>query len=198
MNSYLEKISKELLQTVSAFSVDNKVDCIVYAKNYHSLLSKAKRFDSTILELPFINAIGIKLNSTQIINLAKVTYVSFITKQAKVFAQVDVARKIANIDTKHNLNGKNVSIAIIDTGVNLHLDFCLCKKRILKFVDFINDKSTPYDDNGHGTFVASIACGSGLASGGKYKGFAHKANIVSLKALDKSGESGVIEASAVK
>lgn len=190
MSSYLDKISKELLQMVSVFSVDNKVDCIVYAQNYRSLVTQAKSINTPFFELPFIKAIGIKLNSAQIFHLAKVTYVSFITKQAKVFAQVDVARKIANIDTKHNLNGKNVSIAVIDTGVNLHLDFCLCRNRIINFVDFINGKTTPYDDNGHGTVVTSVACGTGLVSGGKYKGFAHKANIVSLKALDKSGESG--------
>ena len=54
----------------------------------------------------------------------------------------------------------------------------------------INDKKTPYDDNGHGTFVASIACGNGLAGAKQFSGISPKTKIVSIKALEANGETG--------
>ena len=89
-----------------------------------------------------------------------------------------------------NFYGNNQTIAIIDTGINPHLDFVVPKNRIIKFVDLINNKNFPYDDNGHGTFVASIACGNGLKSGKKFCGVAPMANIVCIKALESTGETG--------
>lgn len=65
---------------------------------------------------------------------------------------------------------------------------CL-ENRILAFKDFVSDKDYPYDDNGHGTFVAGVASGSGALSGGLYSGVAPKSNIISLKALNHMGEA---------
>jgi serine protease AprX len=59
--------------------------------------------------------------------------------------------------------------------------------RITGFVDFINNRTDPYDDNGHGTHCAGDAAGDGSASGGLYKGSAPRANIIGIKALDKNG-----------
>lgn len=78
--------------------------------------------------------------------------------------------------------GKGVTIAIIDSGISLHRDFN--KNRILKFEDFVNNIKSPYDDYGHGTFVAGI-----IGADGKYKGIAPKSNLIILKALDKNGEA---------
>lgn len=55
------------------------------------------------------------------------------------------------------------------------------------FVDFISNKKTPYDDNGHGTHVAGILCGDGSASGGRYKGVAPGCRIIAVKVLDRMG-----------
>ena len=42
----------------------------------------------------------------------------------------------------------------------------------------------------HGTFVAGIIGGSGIVSNFKYRGVAYGCNIISLKALNESGETG--------
>ncbi len=49
--------------------------------------------------------------------------------------------------------GRSVSIAVLDTGISPVPDFILPKNRILAFLDLVNGKTEPYDDNGHGTHV---------------------------------------------
>lgn len=90
---------------------------------------------------------------------------------------------------KLGLNGKNVTIVVMDTGIAAHPDF---DKRILTFVDLCNGREGLYDDNGHGTHVAGILAGSGKASRDKrgicvYSGMAPRANIIMLKVLDEKG-----------
>ena len=87
-----------------------------------------------------------------------------------------------------NQTGRGVSIAIIDSGVQPHPD--LPASRIRKFVDFVNGRTTPYDDFGHGTHVAGVAAGSGARSWwleDSYAGVAPGADIVALKVLDGQG-----------
>ncbi len=80
--------------------------------------------------------------------------------------------------------GKGVTVAVLDTGIYPHMDF---GNRITGFVDFLSNINSPYDDNGHGTHVAGILAGDGMASGGKYKGIASDCNLIGLKVLDKRG-----------
>ena len=66
-----------------------------------------------------------------------------------------------------------------------------CRRpRIRKFVDFVNGRTQPYDDFGHGTHVAGILAGSGAASArleDPYLGMAPEVDLVVLKVLDGSG-----------
>jgi serine protease AprX len=90
--------------------------------------------------------------------------------------------------TRFNRAGRGLSIAIVDSGVQPHAD--LPAWRIRKFVDFVNGRSMPYDDFGHGTHVAGIAAGSGASSAileDPYVGAAPEADIVALKVLDAQG-----------
>lgn len=83
--------------------------------------------------------------------------------------------------------GKGVGIAIIDSGVAPRADLTRPANRIRAFKDFVNGRTKPYDDNGHGTHVAGDAAGNGFASGGKYKGAAPQASIIAVKVLDSKG-----------
>ena len=85
---------------------------------------------------------------------------------------------------KKKYTGKNIGVAIIDTGIYEHMDF---QGRIRCFQDFLNYRSLPYDDSGHGTHVAGILGGSGAASGGKYRGTAPQCDMIILKILDQYG-----------
>ncbi|MDD7740283.1 MAG: S8 family peptidase [Fusicatenibacter sp.] len=85
---------------------------------------------------------------------------------------------------RYGLTGKNVTVAVLDTGISPHIDF---DNRIMMFRDYVYGKTRPYDDNGHGTHVAGIIGGSGRASEGKYEGVAPGCNLVVLKILDRKG-----------
>src|SRR6185369_15400318 len=60
-------------------------------------------------------------------------------------------------------------------------------QRVVKFVDFVNSRTTKYDDNGHGTHVAGIIAGNGYDTLGARAGIAPAADLVSLKVLDQNG-----------
>ena len=93
--------------------------------------------------------------------------------------------------------GEGITIAVIDTGVAPHYDLTRPINRIIGFKDFVNNKTSPYDDNGHGTHVAGIIAGNGYSSRGKYTGIAPESNILAIKALNSKGSgniSDIIEA----
>ena len=47
-----------------------------------------------------------------------------------------------------------ISIAFLDTGISPVADFTHPQNRIVAFLDLVNGRTAPYDDNGHGTHVA--------------------------------------------
>ncbi len=83
--------------------------------------------------------------------------------------------------------GKDVTVAVIDTGLFPHPDLVYPENRIVAWHDLVNERNIPYDDNGHGTHVTGIIAGNGTASRGKYTGIAPEAKVVAIKALDKEG-----------
>ena len=102
------------------------------------------------------------------------------------------------VQMQYGYNGAGVGVAIIDSGVtSWHDDLTYSGfnpavkvvngQRVVKFVDFVNGRTTPYDDNGHGSHVAGIIAGNGFDSFGARAGMAPAADIVSLKVLDANG-----------
>lgn len=53
----------------------------------------------------------------------------------------------------HFRNKRIPSVAFLDTGISPVADFTLPENRIVAFLDLVNGKTAPYDDNGHGTHV---------------------------------------------
>src|SRR5580765_6880359 len=97
-------------------------------------------------------------------------------------------------------SGSGVGVAIIDSGITSWHDdltnttsklFPYGNQRVAKFVDFVNGRTLPYDDNGHGSHVAGIIAGNGKDSYGEKTGIAPKATLVSLKVLDANGQGTI-------
>ncbi|RRJ64991.1 peptidase S8 [Paenibacillus oralis] len=85
-----------------------------------------------------------------------------------------------NRDGKASYSKNDSVIAIIDTGIDGdHVD--LNGGKILGWMDFVNGRTTPYDDLGHGTHVASIAAGIGAGDPGIQTGVAPGAALVGVK-----------------
>ncbi|WBB66558.1 S8 family serine peptidase [Micromonospora sp. WMMD812] len=80
--------------------------------------------------------------------------------------------------------GRGVRVAVLDTGVDAgHPDLA---GRVAEARNF-TEESAPGDVVGHGTHVASIIAGSGAASGGRYRGVAPDATLLSGKVCEVFG-----------
>jgi len=116
----------------------------------------------------------------------------------KLYAKLNVSVPLIGAPTAWKLgyNGSGIKIAVLDTGIDpTHPDFYFpngASKILLQksFVDYngdgVPDEDT-YDYQGHGTHVASIAAGTGLASKGKFKGVAPGALLLIGKVLNRYG-----------
>ncbi len=83
------------------------------------------------------------------------------------------------------LDGSGVTIAVLDTGMSGHPDLM---GRAVCFRDFVGHRNLIYDNNGHGTHICGILCGSGRLSAGQYRGMAPGAKLVVGKVLDEKGD----------
>ncbi|MFQ5907470.1 MAG: S8 family serine peptidase [Thermoplasmata archaeon] len=79
------------------------------------------------------------------------------------------------------LTGAGVMVCIVDTGIDLgHPDFG--GVQLAAWRDFVADEPLPYDDHGHGTFMAGLIVGRGLV-----RGLAPEVALVVAKAIDAEG-----------
>ncbi len=93
---------------------------------------------------------------------------------------------------EHGLSGKDVVIAVLDTGVDAeHPDL---RNALVGARAFVHEAGTDeenaaevLDYNGHGTHVAGIAVGSGEMSSGRFRGLAPGASLLVGKVLDGTG-----------
>ena len=101
--------------------------------------------------------------------------------------------------------GAGIGVAVIDSGIaGWHNDlssrtpvmYPYGDQRIAAFVDFVNGRTAPYDDEGHGTHVAGIIAGNGHDSLGRHAGVAPDATLVALKVLDADGRGTISDAIA--
>ncbi len=89
------------------------------------------------------------------------------------------------------VTGRGVTVALIDTGVYSHPDL---SGRVIKCVDFSHEEDSDAecaDTFGHGTFMAGLIAGDGAKSGGKFRGTAPEANLVSVKIAGFDGATDV-------
>lgn len=183
--------------------IDGLIPVIILFSNFDAMKSEAVK--SALLgakinyEYNIIPAIAAHVSETQILKLAELGQVNQIGFDDYASITLDTARKWFEVDksvrdfhlTGHRGHSREFTkrdnvIAIIDTGIDInHVD--LGSGKVIGWHDEINPSSTtPYDDNGHGTHVASIAAGLGRAIW-DYRGVAFGAALVGVKALDATG-----------
>lgn len=146
-----------------------------------------------------IPGIAATLNKGQINALSKLDIVKQIEYDEPVSTTIGTASTwfgVAKAKTDFGVDGDrngnptsytkdDLVIAVIDTGIDgSHVD--LDGGKIIGWKDYVNSQTTPYDDNGHGTHVSSIAAGTGEGNS-SYKGVAPGAALVGVKVLDSTG-----------
>lgn len=207
---------------VSALAADGYADAVVRVRNPWHLGYVARHFE-VAAAFPFINSLGIRCDRKEAARLAGMNEVVSVSVQSRVNAldapesgaeskddkvfgdklrasqiapdgAVETERSdAAEIFAAKGLTGRGVTICVLDTGVTPHTDLSIPRDRVKEFRDFIGEKEFPYDDNGHGTFVTGVAAGNGLLSAGAVRGIAPQAEVVSLKVISASGETGAFK-----
>lgn len=96
---------------------------------------------------------------------------------------------VTSARSSFGVTGAGTQICIPDSGVSIGHEQ-LDSKAPIGWLDLVNNKANPYDDNGHGTHVASIAVGDGVGPGpiaGLMKGVAPDASLSAVKVINKNG-----------
>lgn len=141
-------------------------------------------------KIPLINSFVIIINEKDVDKIKNFKSLKTIYQNSNISMQMNKAREIVKADIAQDMgySGEGIGVAIVDTGISKCNDFIYPNDRIVAFKDFINNKKTPYDDNGHGTHVAGIAGGNGTNSDGRYKGIAINCNLIGVKVLNEEGQ----------
>jgi serine protease AprX len=96
------------------------------------------------------------------------------------------AARGAGAATDGTLDGSGVGICVIDTGIDPNHQ--QLAGRIVGWKDWVNGRTTPYDDQGHGTHVSGIAAGLPTsAANAPYGGVATGASLIGAKVLGADG-----------
>jgi len=132
-----------------------------------------------------IDAVALSISSDLIEQISQLSFIKSVEYDAEtriVLAQSALQIKANRVWLEHGIEGKNIRIAVLDTGIdNNHQDL----QNVILEKDFIGEGTD--DEHGHGTHVASIIAGSGKSSAGLYKGIASKASLMDIKVLNKQG-----------
>ena len=132
-----------------------------------------------------------RLTAGQIRALAHRPGVIRVEPNFQIHALDDAANRdfgVTKAQTDLEATGAGTEVCVVDTGVDVGHEQ-LDSKTPIGWDDEVNHLASPYDDNGHGTSVASIAVGDG--TGGSIaslmKGVAPQADLSAAKVLDNTG-----------
>ena len=105
--------------------------------------------------------------------------ITFVKPSDTLIQSEQTYRDLINVPSEYSGNG--VDVCIVDTGMELnHPD--LEGFDVAGWIDVVQGKSNPYDDNGHGTNMAGI-----LVANGWINGVAKNTNLYVAKALLANG-----------
>ncbi|WP_392485957.1 S8 family serine peptidase [Haloimpatiens sp. FM7315] len=167
---------------------------LVHYKNLNSKIEgKIKKYKGIIIRnISLINTYSVLACPYTIERLIEHPEIDYISLDTRAFLCGEISLNKSNaLSLKGNLRltGRGIGIGLIDTGVYPHEDLMKPYKKIIEFKDLIRNYKYPYDDNGHGTFISGILCGSGNSSNGEFKGIAENSHLYSIKAFNKIGRA---------
>jgi serine protease AprX len=208
----LQSVSPELAIALNEATDDSNINAVIVFHQYPSQSDIAKLQEIGITGgtlyrvLPMVS---ISTTRAKIIAVSRLPQVRSIYGNRTLSSNADSYFKntqVQRVQTDRDLqtknagipvSGRNVTVAVLDTGVNaLHNDLA---GKVVQNVRLADSQSAPigflYPNpienvvnsdliSGHGTFVAGLIAANGVSSGGKYNGVAPGANILGLSAGD--------------
>jgi bacillopeptidase F len=108
-------------------------------------------------------------------------------------AEWNIQKVMADSCWNAGYSGDGVILGFVDTGVMVTHEALSGKWLSPYWLDAVNGQFTPYDDNGHGTAVAGVACGGdGPGPFANDIGIAYGAKIIPTKAFDQNGSAQTV------
>jgi serine protease AprX len=201
------KIDDSVTTVLQGTGGDEAVPVLVYtAPDAATVVADAVPDGVATTELAQFDAVAAYLTQDEIQALAAEDAVDMIVSDSPVFgldyaSSLDITNLAIGLDrvdapAAGGPTGAGVGVVVVDSGVATTSPD-LKNSRIVAWKDFVNNKTQPYDDAGHGTFVAGLIAGDGTASlpldqGGyanmQFRGVAPAADIIGLKVLDNTGQ----------
>ncbi|UCC89170.1 MAG: S8 family serine peptidase [Anaerolineales bacterium] len=186
------KIAGNLQAQMQAMALDEPMGVIVRHKREAFSAQRVVTDAQVTHSYRLIPATAMRVRPSGIEALSRDQTVEYIWPDLPVHTCLDVStpRIQAPSVWKAGLRGEGIKIGIVDTGIDPHhTDF---EGRLMAMTNLVATTQglaggDATDDNGHGTHVASIAAGTGAASGGKYQGVAPAASLYVAKVLDANG-----------
>ena len=161
--------------------------------------------------LPIVAGFAATVPATAVGALAQLPGVRAVTPDSRVRVQQSgpggsgsirsVYPKVVKADQawQRGVTGRGVTVAVVDTGVAANLPDL--SGRLVPVTNDVNGQTATCknlsgelncdDGYGHGTFIAGLIAGNGTSSGGKWKGVAPEAKILSVKAAGDNGAADV-------
>ena len=194
MFSFKNKIDFRLKQALE-MNIYKNYRVIIQCKNLQKNIEKRIQSGGgkVIRYINHCNIISASISSNLIRRLLEYPEVEFITFDSFAFlcGRSVVSSNRAYIGDSYKLTGKNIGIALIDSGVYPHPDLLIPRNKIKVFVDMLEGYKYPYDDNGHGTFIAGLISGSGQMSEGRFRGIAENSDLYCYKVFNSMGRAYV-------
>jgi serine protease AprX len=205
-----DKLADNLEQAIGPLPDGHRVRLIVSLER-DATSSRVRKLERAVGDMSvkrrfrLVDAVALTATKRQVLALARQGVVERVEQDARVRARARAANHSAQASSgvlearldapllDGNADGDPLTYsrddlvaAVLDSGIDAsHVD--LDDGKVLGFKDFVNDQSTPYDDNGHGTHVAGIVAGDGEGQL-LNRGVAPGAALVGIKVLDSTGE----------
>ena len=185
------RISDDLDRRLGRLNRSTRTDVVATFADRASLRSARSTVRVVERSFSLIDGFSANLTSGQIRALARRPGVIRVENDFAVRALDDAASRdfgVTPARTDFGVTGAGVEVCIPDTGVDPNHEQ-LDSKTPIPWLDLINGQSSAYDDQGHGTHVASIAVGDGVGGSvaDPMKGVAPAASLSAVKVLDSTG-----------
>ncbi|MCL4459576.1 MAG: S8 family peptidase [Chloroflexi bacterium] len=183
-----QKVCPSLLTKLKTAPRMERLPVIITFKDEAKSLRMLRQFSA---ELPvrrtfdLIPAVSLTASPAEIGALTRDPRIATIWWDSPVHICLDTSAAIIRAPEvwESGYSGKGIRVAVLDTGLDMnHPDLI---GRVLTTRGFSGEGFK--DNNGHGTHVAGIIAGNGMASGGRYRGIAPGVLLLAAKVLKGDG-----------